>query len=162
MRSKPQSQRWAVAYQGISAFTPLLFILFLNFVYLLTFVCAGSLSLRGLFSSCGEQGLLSSCDVQDSPCGGFSCCRAWAVGCPGFSSCGFWALEHRLNSCGTWAQLPRSMWDLLGSGKEPLSPALASGFFTTEPPGNSLLCLLMWLFSFDYLKSFLYCRFGTI
>ena len=108
-----------------------------NFVYLLTFVCAGSLSLRGLFSSCGEQGLLSSCDVQDSHCSGFSCCRAWAVGRPGFSSCGSWALEHRLNSCGTWAQLPRSMWDLLGSGKEPLSPALASGFFTTEPPGKS-------------------------
>ena len=26
------------------------------------------------------------------------------------------------------------MWDLPGSGIEPLSPVLAGGFFTTEPP----------------------------
>ena len=34
------------------------------------------------FSSCGEQGLLSSCGAQASPCGGFSCCgaRVLAVG----------------------------------------------------------------------------------
>ena len=28
----------------------------------------------GLFSSCGERGLLSSCSVQALHCGGFSCC----------------------------------------------------------------------------------------
>ena len=28
------------------------------------------------------------------------------------------------------------MWDLPGSGIEPVSPALAGGFFTTEPPGK--------------------------
>ena len=28
------------------------------------------------------------------------------------------------------------MWGLLRSGIEPVSPALASGFFTTEPPGK--------------------------
>ena len=28
------------------------------------------------------------------------------------------------------------MWDLLGSGIEPVSPALAGRFFTTEPPGK--------------------------
>ena len=32
------------------------------------------------------------------------------------------------------AQLLRSMWDLPGAGIEPVSPALADGFFTTEPP----------------------------
>jgi len=26
------------------------------------------------------------------------------------------------------------MWDLLGAGIEPMSPVLAGGFFTTEPP----------------------------
>ena len=31
------------------------------------------------------------------------------------------------------------MWDLPGSGIEPASPALAGGFFTTEPPGNQTL-----------------------
>ena len=28
------------------------------------------------------------------------------------------------------------MWDLPGSGIEPMSPALAGGFFTTGPPGK--------------------------
>ena len=44
------------------------------------------------------------------------------------------ALEHRLNSCGAQAQLH------VGSSPEPgielMSPALAGGFFTTEPPGK--------------------------
>ena len=28
------------------------------------------------------------------------------------------------------------MWTLPGPGVEPVSPALAGGFFTTEPPGK--------------------------
>jgi len=28
------------------------------------------------------------------------------------------------------------MWDLPRPGMEPMSPALAGGFFTTEPPGK--------------------------
>ena len=28
------------------------------------------------------------------------------------------------------------MWDLLGLGVKPVSPALAGGFFTTKPPGK--------------------------
>ena len=55
---------------------------------------------------------------------GFSCCRAQA-------------LEHRLSSCGRWALLLHGTWDLPGSWTEPSSPALAGGFFTTEPPGKS-------------------------
>ena len=51
-------------------------------------------------------------------------------------SCDLWALEHRLNSCGSQAQLLRGMWDLPGSGIELVSLALAGGFFTTEPPGK--------------------------
>ena len=31
------------------------------------------------------------------------------------------------------------MWDLSGSGIEPVSPALAGGFLTSVPPGKSLL-----------------------
>ena len=31
------------------------------------------------------------------------------------------------------------MRDLPGPGIEPVSPALAGGFFTTEPPGKSLV-----------------------
>ena len=35
-----------------------------------------------------------------------------------------------------WSGLPFSPGDLPDSGIEPASPALASGFFTTEPPGK--------------------------
>ena len=67
---------------------------------------------------------------------GFSCCRAWALGFTGFSNCSFRALEHRLNSCGAWAQPPCDLWVLPGPGMKPASAALASRFFTTEPPGK--------------------------
>ena len=71
--------------------------------HLFIFGCAGSSLLRGLFSSSGEQGLLSSCGAQASHCGGFSGCTAQA------RALGAWAqshsslaLEHKLSSCGTW------------------------------------------------------------
>ena len=54
----------------------------------------------------------------------------------GFSCCKERALEHSLRSCGTRAWLLQGTWDLPGSGIEPVSPALAGGFFTTEPPRN--------------------------
>ena len=54
----------------------------------------------------------------------------------GFSSCASQALECRLNSCGSQAQLLCGMWDLPGPGLEPVSPALAGGFLTTAPPGK--------------------------
>ena len=75
-----------------------------------------------------------------------------------FSSCGKWGplfitvrgpltivaslvAEHRLqtrrlSSCGSRAQLLRSMWDLPRPGLEPVSPALAGRFSTTAPPGK--------------------------
>ena len=37
------------------------------------------------FSSCVKL------KAQTSHCGGFSYCRAWALGCMGFSSCSKWA-----------------------------------------------------------------------
>ena len=52
--------------------------------------------------------------------------------------------EHRLqtrklSSCGSRAQLLRSMWDLPRPGHEPVSPALAGGFSTTAPPGKPMI-----------------------
>ena len=44
-------------------------------------------------------------------------------------------------SCGAWAQLLHGIWDLPRSEIKLMSPALAGGFFTTEPPGKSHLCL---------------------
>ena len=50
------------------------------------------------------------CGARASYCGGFSCCRARALGtrasvvmAHGLSSCGSRALEHRLSSWGSWA-----------------------------------------------------------
>ena len=57
--------------------------------------------------------------------GGYS--SLWSSG-----SCVSWGLEHRLNSCGTWAQLLLSMWNLPRPGIEPVSPDWQ------VPPGKSL------------------------
>ena len=83
------------------------------------------------------------CGLLISHCDGFSCCRAQAldtrasvVVARGLSSCGSRALEHRLSSCGTQAQLLHSMWDLPQPGFEPVPPALAGQFSTTVPPGK--------------------------
>ena len=56
----------------------------------------------------------------------------------GLNSCSSWALGHRLNSCGTQAQLLLSMWDFPRPGIEPMSLPLAGGFVTTESPGKPL------------------------
>ena len=49
------------------------------------------------------------------------------------------APEPRLGSRGTLAYLLHSVWELLCSAIEPMSPALADGFCTTKPPGNPWL-----------------------
>jgi len=44
-----------------------------------------------------------------------------------------------------WSGLPfLSLGDLPGPGIKPTSPALAGGFFTTEPPGKSAGKLICW------------------
>ena len=52
------------------------------------------------------------------------------------SCCGSQAREHRLSINDTQAMLLCSMWDLPRSGIEPMSPALAGRFFTSELPGK--------------------------
>ena len=44
--------------------------------------------------------------------------------------------RDRLQSRGILAELLCGMWGLPGPGIEPLSPALAGGFFIMEPPGK--------------------------
>ena len=58
----------------------------------------------------------------------------WSMGFRGWGSR---ALEHRLSSWGSWAQLHHGMWGL------PVSPALAGRFFTTEPPGKPLALIFL-------------------
>ena len=54
-------------------------------------------------------------------------------------SSGSRALEHRLRSRGARARLLCSMWDLPESGINPVCPASAGRFFTTEPRGKPRL-----------------------
>lgn len=72
-------------------------------------LCLVFVAVRGLFSCCGEWGLLCSC-APVCHCGGFSCCEAWAPGAwssavaaCGLNNCVSWPLECRLDSCGAWA-----------------------------------------------------------
>ena len=72
-----------------------------------SFVKINSLFLAALGRHCCVWAF-SSGGMQVSPCGGFSCGRAQALGHTGFSivaqglsSHGSWALEHGLNGCGT-------------------------------------------------------------
>ena len=55
-----------------------------------------------------------------------------ALGCEGFSSCGSWAPEHRLNSCDAAASLLCGMWDLAGSGTEPIGRQILYHWATRE------------------------------
>ena len=85
------------------------------------------------------------------------------LGCSLVAACGLrsftsWALEHRLSSCDTQAFLLHDMWDLPESGIEPMSPALAGGFFTTEPPGKPSHCLLKYIHSYSKLNSLTYMK----
>lgn len=89
--------------------------------------------LHGLFSSCGEQGLLFNCSVPASYCGPSLIAEhrlqgTWAsvVAARGLNSWGSQALEHRLNSCGAHMGL---------------SCSTACGIF---PDQGSNPCLLHW------------------
>ena len=87
-------------------------LIFLKNVYLFIFLAA--LGLR-----CRLQ-TFSSCNPLASHFSGLSCCRAWATEHTGFCS------------CGAQAWLACDMWNLPQPGVEPMSPALAGGFWTTR------------------------------
>ena len=84
--------------------------------------------------------------------GGYSSLR-----CAGFSLQWLLLLQSTgsrragFSSCGARAQLLHSMWDLPGSGLEPVSPALAGRFLTTVPPGKSPCTLPILLFLTHFL-----------
>ena len=90
---------------------------FIYFIVYFIFGRVGSSLLRAGFSLVGERGA-TLCGARASHCGGFSCCRARALGARAsvvvahrLSSCGLRALECRLCSCGARAQLLCGMWE---------------------------------------------------
>ena len=60
---------------------------------------------------------------------------------------------RRLSNRGSRAQLLRGMWDPPGPGLEPMSPALASRFSTTAPPGKPPYCSFLSLNSYFHSTS---------
>ena len=115
----------------------------INYLFIFIFGCTGSSLLHTGFLQLRQAGATVRGGAQASHCSGFSRCgarapdmRASVVAAHRLSSCGSRALERRLSSYGTQAQLLHSMWDLPGPGLEPVSPALAGGFLTTAPPGK--------------------------
>ena len=112
------------------------YFLIILFIYLLFLAVLGLHCHLDFFSSCGKQELLSSNVRELLIARVLSGCRAWALEHMGFYSCRSQALKHRLSSCGARAALLHSVWRPPGPGVEPMSPALAGRFFTTEPPGR--------------------------
>ena len=124
------------------------------------------------FSSCREQGLLSSCGAQASHCSGCSCCRARPLVmqvsvscCMGAQHLQLWVLDCRFSSCGTWAQLSQSMWYLPRQGNKSVFPVFQGGYLASGLQGKPKLLVfvpqhpltlpvtLTLLFSMDYLLS---------
>ena len=75
-----------------------------NFIYLFLAVPGLCCCVGGLSSSCSQWGLLSSCQGWVFCCGGFSCCRAWALGHAGFRSSGTQAQWLQFTDCRVWVQ----------------------------------------------------------
>ena len=89
-------------------YPPSFFLIYL--FYLFIFGCTGSSLLHAGFLYLRRAGATLGCGARASHCGGFSCCKARALGtrasvvvARGLSSCGSRALERRLSSCGARA-----------------------------------------------------------
>ena len=133
-----------------------LLVLFVSHVFSFfnLFSCAGSsLLCTGVLWSWWV-GTTPRCGAWASRCGGFSCCRAQAIGTQA-SAVG----APRPSSCGSCAELLHGMWNLPGPGIKPVSPELTGQFLSTVPPGKSsaVYFLLKCLFkSFPYFFSFFF------
>ena len=121
------------------------------FVYFYFLAVVGLCCCTQALSRCCKQGLLSSCGAQAFYRCGFSCCGTRVLGtlvsvivACGLSSYGSRALGCGLSSCGAWAQLRCSMWDLPTPAIEPVSPALQDRFLTSGPSGKPLVFLKLW------------------
>ena len=120
--------------------------LYINlFTYLFVYVFLAALGLRcctRAFSSCGEWRLLFVA-VRGFLWWWLLLLQSAGFRHAGFSSCGMqaqqlWLVGSRVQAQQLWhtGLVAHGMWDLLGRGLEPMSPALAGGFLTTAPPGK--------------------------
>ena len=124
---RPESTHRNTRKDGTDTSLPFLLLIYL-ILALLGLFCS-----EGFCSSCSEPGPLRLC------CAGFPLQALLLQQSAGSAvrglGCVARALERRLSS-GTWAQLLCSKCDLPRPGIEPMSPALAGGFLSTELPGK--------------------------
>ena len=99
-------------------------------IFLLFLAVLGLLCCTRAFSSGSEGGVPLWCSLQASHCSSFSSGGAQAVEQVGIST------------CGPWAWLFPSTWDLPGPEIEPVSPVLAGRFLTPGLPGKFPTMLL--------------------
>ena len=102
-----------------------------NFIDL--WLCWVFAAARGFFSSFGEWRLLFVAVSRLLAAAAFLVVKHGLDSTPASA-----VAVPELWSTGSTAVVLRSMWDLPRSEIEPASPATASGFFTTEPPGKPL------------------------
>ena len=113
----------------------------------------------GFFSSCREQGLLSSCGLRAFHCRNFSCCGAWALGLTGFLSCSTWTQQLLL--MGARAQIQQLWhtglvvpWHVESSQNREGNLCLLlwqADSFPIEPQGKPLLFCIFLLLIFESL-----------
>ena len=75
-----------------------------------------------------------------------------------------WSMSSRrmdFSSCGTWASLPRGMWNLPIPGIEPMLPALAGRFLSAGPAENPLSPFNLYNSPVEDILSFWFSRWGT-
>ena len=106
------------------------------FVCSLIFGCAGSL-LLGAFSSCSEQGLLFTAELELLTAG------ASLIAEHGLQVLGLQELQHVGSAVvARGLRCPSACGILPQPGMEPVSPALADRFLAPGPPGKSLKSFL--------------------
>lgn len=110
-----ESSHYTLTHQASSTSHSIVQILSFYLVYIFVSGCSGSSLLLGLFSRCCEQGYSLSGGVRASHCSAFSCAaqpqQSWHTGLDA---------QLRVGSSQIWVLI--------------VSPALVSGFFTTELP----------------------------
>ena len=101
-------QGWSPLKKLIPKSSLSFFFFFNKFIFKKFLAVLGLRCCAWTFSLVAAGGATLQCSAQPSHCGGFSCCKAQALGtwasvvvAHGLSSCGSRALERRLSSCST-------------------------------------------------------------